>query len=276
MNETIHGFVKVDHGELYYEVTGNGPAVLLIHAGVADCSMWHAQIEPFTEHFQVIRYDARGFGRSRTENTTYSNRQDIQDLLDYLEVEKTAVIGISRGGQIAIDYTIEHPGRVWALVTVAAGVSGYEHQPHGSEKSKVEYEMFTMMEELWEKKDLEALTELEVRMWGDGPGQPIGRAVQNVREELFRMIRSNDARIDGEATPQPLEPPAFNRLNEIKIPTLVMVGDLDTTGALAMADALAQNIHGARKVIFNNVAHMIPMEQPALFNQEVLSFLHQI
>jgi pimeloyl-ACP methyl ester carboxylesterase len=276
MAKIDQGFAPVQKGELYYEVTGSGPTVLLIHAGVADYSMWQAQFETFPEHFRVIRYDARGFGRSHTENTSFSNRQDIQDLLDHLRIDKTAVVGISRGGQIAIDYTVEHPERVWALVTVAAGVSGYEHQQDGSEKSKIEYEMFNQMEELWEKKDFEKLTELEVRMWADGPGQPAGRAAKHVRDELFRMIRANDARQDGEAIPQPLEPAAINRLGEIKLPTLVTVGDLDTTGTLTMADILEQNIHGARKVIFSGTAHMIPMEKPDQFNQVVLSFLSAI
>jgi pimeloyl-ACP methyl ester carboxylesterase len=154
MTEIKQGFAPVQHGELYYEETGSGPSLLLIHAGVADYSMWQAQFETFSEDFHVIRYDARGFGKSRTQATTFSNRQDIQDLLEHLGVEKTAVVGISRGGQIAIDYTVEHPERVWALVTVAAGISGYDHQPDGSEKSKIEYEMFNQMEELWEKKDI--------------------------------------------------------------------------------------------------------------------------
>lgn len=276
MAEITQGFAPVHNGELYYEVMGTGPAVLLIHAGVADYSMWQAQFETFAKHFRVICYDARGFGKSRTEATTFSNRQDIQDLLDHLGIDKVAVIGISRGGQIAVDYTVEHPERVWALVTVAAGISGYDFQPDGSEKSKIESEMFNKMEELWEKKDFEPLTELEVRMWADGPGQPAGRAAQHVREELFRMIRANDARQDGEATPLPLEPPAINRLGDIKVPTLVTVGDLDTTGTLAMADVLEQKIHRARKVVFSGAAHMIPMEQPDHFNQEVLSFLRNI
>lgn len=276
MIDITSGFAPVDQGELYFETIGSGPAVLLVHAGVADSSMWQAQLQPFAEHFQVITYDARGYGKSRTESVSFSNRQDILDLLDHLGIDRAAVVGISRGGQIAVDFTVEHPERVWALVVVAGGVSGYDHQPDGSEKSKIEYEMFNQMEALWGKKELEALTDLEVRMWADGPGQPEGRAAEHVRNELYRMIRLNDSRQDGEATPQQLEPPAIDRLSEIRVPSLVVVGDLDTTGTLAMAEVMAEKIPAARKVIFTGAAHMIPMEQPERFNQEVLNFLLNI
>ena len=106
------GYAPVFRGELYYEVAGQGHPLLLIHAGVADCRMWDAQLDEFTRRFSVIRFDARGYGRSRTEDTLFSNRQDILDLLDHLGVDKTHLIGVSRGGQIAIDFTLEHPERV--------------------------------------------------------------------------------------------------------------------------------------------------------------------
>lgn len=87
------------------------------------------------------------------------------------------------------------------------------------------------------------------------------------------MIRSNDSRRDGEATPVPLDPPAINRLGEILIPSLIMVGELDTTETLVMAEMLVHGIPAARKVVIGDTAHMIPMEKPDLFNKEVLKFL---
>jgi len=272
-NPITNGFAPVQQGQLYYETAGGGPAVLLIHAGVADHTMWDAQMPAFTPHYRVIRYDARGFGRSRTESTSFSNRQDILDLLDHLKAEHTALIGISRGGQIALDFTLEHPERVSALILVAAGVSGFEFQQVDSEKAHLENQMFEQMESMWDLKDFEPLSKLEVQMWGDGPGQPVGRLPAAIRGQLSRMILDNYDRQDGEATAQPLEPPAARRLGEVKVPTLVMVGDLDTTGTLAMADVLASSIRGAHKELFTGAAHMLPMEQPEKFNRLVLDFL---
>ncbi len=105
----MNGYVPVRNGELYYEVEGAGHPLVLIHAGVADHTMWDAQAPVFARRFRVIRYDTRGYGRSRTQDTEYSERQDLLDLLDHLGVPAAHVVGISRGGMIAIDFTLEHP-----------------------------------------------------------------------------------------------------------------------------------------------------------------------
>lgn len=91
----LSGYAPVYKGNLYYEVSGSGKPVLLIHAGVADCSMWEAQLAAFGAQYKVIRYDTRGNGRTWTENTQFSNRQDILDLFNHLGVEKAAIIGIA-------------------------------------------------------------------------------------------------------------------------------------------------------------------------------------
>jgi 3-oxoadipate enol-lactonase len=265
------GYAPVENGELYYEVAGQGHPLLLIHAGVADLRMWDHQFATFAEHFRVIRYDTRGFGRSRTAATTFSDQQDIVDLLRHLGVERVHIIGVSRSGKIAIDFALEHPEMVGALIPTAAGISGYEHHP--SEAESALSQMFEEMEVAWEAKDWERLVDLEVRVWVDGPGQPEGRAAAAVREKVRAMCLDNYRNQTVEPTPRPLEPPAIGRLGEIVAPTLIIIGDLDTPACLSMADAMAAGIAGARKVVFPGVAHMVPMERPEEFNRAVLEFL---
>jgi 3-oxoadipate enol-lactonase len=269
------GFAPVYKGSLYYEVVGSGRPVLLIHAGVADCSMWDNQIHLFSQSYRVIRYDTRGYGRSRTETTEFSHRQDILDLFKHLGVAQACVIGISRGGQIAIDFTLEHPERVSALVPIAAGISGYDLQPDDSDEAKHEFELFTHMDELWERKAFDELADLEVHAWADGPSQPFGRAPSGLRDYIRKIVLANYTRQDGHATPQPLVPPAAGRLSEIHVPTLILVGELDELGTLAMADKLEQDIPNAHKIAFSDTAHMIPLEQPVIFNEVVLNFLNK-
>jgi len=269
------GYAPVYRGSLYYEVAGTGMPVLLIHAGVADYSMWDDQMKSLSQHYRVIRYDTRGYGRSKTETTQFSNRQDILDLFKHLAVEKAAVVGISRGGQIAIDFTIEHPEYVSALVAVAPGVSGYEPHPDDNPQAQRELELFNKMDELWEKKKWNELTDLQVHVWGDGPFQPVGRAPSSLREYMHKVIRASFDRLDGEATPITLQPPAINRLDEIQQPTLIMVGEYDSSNELAVADELECRIPHNRKVGIPGVAHMIPMEKPDAFNKLVLEFLKE-
>ena len=217
--QQFSGFAPVFNGELYFEVAGSGTPVLFIHAGVADCSMWDGQFTLFSQYFRVIRYDMRSYGKSHTETTEFSNRQDIVDLFKYLQVEQACVIGISRGGQIAIDFTLEHPECVSALIPVAAGVSGFDHPPVDSEIARKEFELFTHMDELWEKNAFDELADLEAHVWADGPSQPFGRAPSQIRNYIKRIVRANYTRKDGKATAQPLKPPAANRLGEVHVPT---------------------------------------------------------
>jgi len=275
INHSSSGYAPVFNGQLYYEVAGSGKPILLIHAGVADCSMWDDQFTLFSQYFRVIRYDLRGYGKSHTETTPFSNQQDILDLFTHLGVEQACVIGISRGGQIAIDFTLEHPGCVSALVAVAAGVSGYEYQPDNSEKARLEFELFTHLDELWERKAFDELADLEAHVWVDGPSQPVGRAPLQIRKYIRKIVRANYTRQDGRATPQPLTPPAIERLGEISVPTLILVGEHDTYGMLGMADKLEREIPDARKLVFPNTAHMLPLEQSAKFNEIVINFLNE-
>ena len=262
------GVLDVQGGPLYYEVAGKGHPLLLIHAGVADHSMWDDQFDTLARNYRVIRYDTRGFGKTPIVDKDYSNRQDIYDLLKHLGVERVYVMGVSRGGQIAIDFTLEHPEMVAALIPVASGLSGFEGQP-----TEVEMDIINQMEAAWESKNFEKLADLDVRMWADGPGQPEGRAAEGVRERVRAMCQSNYALEEGSGKPIVLDPPAIGRLSEIKAPTLVIVGDLDTRAVLNIAELLEQGIEGARKVVFPGTAHMLSMEKPEEFVSVVMNFL---
>lgn len=262
------GFVEVEGGRLYYEVAGSGQPLVLVHAGVADCRMWDEQFNAFAQTYRVIRYDARGFGKTTSQDVAFSNRQDIVDLLRHLGIERTTILGNSRGGQIAIDFTLEHPEMVTALIAVAAGVGGFEGPATDAEKL-----LFAEYERLEAAKDYETLTEFEVGVWADGPNQPAGRAAAPVRERLREMI-ANNYRLHHEQTqPRVLEPPAVGRLSEIQVPTLVIWGDLDFTEVGATAELLMKHISRAQQVVFPGVAHMVSMEEPVRFNAVVLDFL---
>jgi pimeloyl-ACP methyl ester carboxylesterase len=271
----VNGFAPVHNGELYYEVNGEGHPLVLIHAGVADHSMWDAQAPVFSQGFRVIRYDTRGYGKSRTQDTEFSNRQDLLDLLNHLQVPAAHVIGISRGGQIAIDFTLEHPERVTALVAVAPGLSDLNDYPEGF-KDPVGMAAEEAMEAAHNAGDWERLADLETAMWADGPGQPVGRAPADVRERVRRWTLDSYTRIDGRTTPLQLEPGAIGRLHEIRVPTLVLIGDLDAKIEQVVAGMVASGIPGARKVVVPGVAHMIPLEVPDEFNQIVMSFLQSV
>ncbi|MDQ3449116.1 MAG: alpha/beta fold hydrolase [Chloroflexota bacterium] len=259
--------VEVPGGRLAYEAEGKGPALTLIHAGVAHMRMWDEQVPAFAEHYRVIRYDTRGFGMTRSTDVEFSNRDDLRALLDHLSVERTHLLGISRGGSIALDFALEFPERLNSLVLVASTPGGFEHEDAELDS------LWTEMETLYEAKDWEKLVELETALWTDGPGQPTNRVDGGMRRRMVEWNLWNYRAQPGEGKPQPLDPPAVGRLAEVAVPTLVMWGDLDEGGVLAGGEALASGIAGARSHVFEGVAHMVNMERSEEFTTRVLDFL---
>lgn len=269
------GYAPVDGGELAYEVAGEGPAVVLIHAGIADMGMWDDQVAALASQFRVVRYDCRGFGRTRSEPVAFSNRQDVVGLLDHLGIARAAVVGCSRGGQIALDLTLEHPARVSGLVWVCGGVGGWE--PPDELFHPDEIALWQAMEAAEAAGEHERVAALDVRLWVDGPLQPEGRAASAVRERVYAMAlnnyRTHSQLFAAGLAPQPLDPPAIGRLGAIAAPVLAIVGDLDPSATAAAAAVLAQSVAHCRVEHFPDCAHLPNMEQPDRFNALLLSFL---
>jgi 3-oxoadipate enol-lactonase len=262
--------VAVPHGRIAYDVTGDGPPIVLMHALIADRRMWDDLVLLFARRHRVVRYDKRGFGETEvTEPGSYSNRADAIAVLDHLEIERAAFVGVSGGAVIALDTAIEYPDRFAALVCVAPGISGFD-----GGGSPAEAAAFAELERLEEARDWPALVEGELAVWVDGLGQPADR-IRAVRDRVREMDLDAYTKHSGEPLDDviTLEPRAIGRLSTIRTPTLAVVGDLDTSSTIAAARRIAADVPGAQLVEWKGVAHLPPMERPAEFVQLVDAFL---
>jgi pimeloyl-ACP methyl ester carboxylesterase len=264
------GYLDVDGGRLWYEMAGKGETLVLIHAGVADSRMWDDQWQAFTQRYRVVRFDQRGFGKSDPAQGPVSRRADLLRLLDGLGVAQAAFLGSSLGGGAAIDLAIEHPECVAALIIVSATPSGFELQ---GEPPRYLMEMIGAAQQ----GDLERTTDLQVRIFMDGPFREPDEVPAPVRQRFAEMTRIPVRQgtlfvADGQPL-NPLDPPASTRLAEIQAPTLVIAGERDDPEILRAADVMASQIRGAQKVIIPEGAHLLNMEHPQAFNQAVLDFL---
>jgi pimeloyl-ACP methyl ester carboxylesterase len=263
------GFAEVNGTRLYYEVAGAGHPLVLIHAGIADSRMWDDQWDEFARQYRVVRYDIRGCGKSPMPPEEFSLRDDLLALLRLLGIDKTYLLGVSMGGGVALDFTLEHQEMVDGLILVASGVGGREP----SERLKQAWEK---VEAAFNTGGIPAANEIEMQMWVDGPRRTPDQVDPTVRQRIGEMNANNFAMGSDEARPRRLDPPALNRLHEIRVPTLIVVGDLDQPDILESADLLESGIAGARKVVMHGTAHMPSMEQPDEFNRIVLEFLHDL
>jgi len=265
------GFADVNGTRLYYEVSGIGHPLVLIHGGLVNRRLWDAQFDVFAQRYKVIRFDVRSFGDSAPitpETPPYSLEEDLYSLLKFLGIEKTYVLGLSMGGAMAIDFTLMYPETVDALIPVAMGLSGFE--PDEEDKKG-----WAEMNVALKNGDVARSVELTVGTWTDGPLRTPDQVNPAVREKVRAMTTSlYSVPEDENATPPShQEPPAISRLSEIRVPTLIIVGDQDVRGILKIADILEKGIPGAKKVVISGTAHHLNMEKPEEFNRIVLDFL---
>ena len=257
--------LETNGARIAHDVTGAGEPVVLVHAGVANRSMWDGQVEALKDAYRVIRYDTRGFGETETDAVPFSNRADIAALLDHLGEASAHLVGLSRGGIIALDFALEFPERVRSLTVVAGGVGGYESP------AELPPETFEPLEAMEAAGDWDGLAEWETAFWADGPGQSPDR-VPEVRRRVHEWIISNYRAGKVEGQPQPLDPPAEARLDSLRAPLLVMLGTLDEPATADSMRHLAQRVPGARLEEFES-AHMVNLEHPERFNRVLREFL---
>jgi pimeloyl-ACP methyl ester carboxylesterase len=264
--------VEVPGGRLSALDEGDGPAVLLFHAGIVDSRAWDALVPRLTAAgFRTIRFDRRGFGRSITDDVEFSNRADAVAVLDSAGVERACLVGNSQGGQVALDTALEFPDRANGLVMIGASVGGFEPQPTPDEAA-----LFDEMERLEEAgDDVEAMLRMDERVWIDGPTAAPGRVPGAVRDVALAMDRQIVAGPQAFGRPIPLQPPAAERLDTITVPVLAVSGEHDFSEFWATAQHLEATVPTARAVLMPGVAHLIAMEAPDRLAALIVEFLRR-
>jgi 3-oxoadipate enol-lactonase len=269
--EPFEGYVDVRGGRLWVEAAGEGTGIVLVHAGIADARMWDPQWDALTAEHRVVRYDTRGFGRTEGGDVEFSNRADLIAAMDAAGIDRATLVGCSRAGSIVLDTALEYPDRVAGLVWVCGGVGGLE-----MEDTPEEVAMYERAEALEEAKDWERAADLDVELWVDGVGQPEGRAPQAVRERVRAMAYETYVQDKVYGRPITLDPPAAGRLGEIRVPALVIIGELDTLSTRLSAEVLASSLQDAQRVTVPDVAHLPSMERPEWFTRTLLDFVARV
>lgn len=270
MRET--GYAPSNGAQLYYEVAGEGPPFVMIHAGVADSRQWNNELPFFAQRFRAVRYDMRGFGKSEPVEGEYRSLDDLIALLDHLHVDEPAIVmGCSMGGGLAMELALAHPERVAALIMV-------DSAPPDLELDVPDLPQFKEAEDAYKAGDFDRLCEIETQIWFDGIGRPVEEVDPAMRQLLYEMNRialANEAKGLGKRLPDAALP-ASERLGELQVPMLVIVGANDIPYMLAAADWMVENVPGTSKVVIENAAHLPNMEHPVEFRDAVAEFLENV
>jgi pimeloyl-ACP methyl ester carboxylesterase len=249
--------INRDGVEIYYEVHGSGPPLLLTHGYSSTSAMWQGQIEALSKHHRLVVWDMRGHGRSDypDDPAFYSEALTVADmaaLLDEVGATSAIVGGLSLGGYMSLAFYRAHPGRVRALLIIDTGP--------GFKKDDAR--------ETWNKRALdtgdrferEGLSVLENA--SPERSSVSHRNASGLARAARGMLTQHDARV-------------IELLPAIKVPALVVVG-ADDTPFLAASDYMAAKIPGAKKVVIPAAGHAVNIDQPQAFIDAVLPFLDGI
>ena len=254
--ESTRGFFTTNGTKLYYEVAGTGPPVVLIHGGWLNSSQWDALFPALTRNYRVLRYDMRGYGRSALgqPDSAYAQFEDLAALLRHVGIERPHVIGVSAGAQAAIDYALNFPNGVSSLLLGASPLAGFD----------IGKEFTDGVAGVTAAGGADDVQLLHDRVWSFAPFRVAAR-MPEVRRTLNDMIvRQNTwpgQRPGAPRSKRSSTPPA-TRLNEIAVPTLVVVGDGEMPALRAEADFITKNIRGAKQTVIRGAGHFPNLEQP--------------
>lgn len=256
------GFVLVDGGRLFYESAGEGENIVLLHDGMVNREIWDEQFPLLAKTYRVVRYDRRGYGKSSDPEMKYSHIEDLNQLFIQLNIDKAIMFGMSSGGRLAIDFALTYPEKVEGLVLVGAVVSGFGYTSH----------MHTRGGHFDPRKFTDPVKVNEYFIMDDP--YEIYSENRSAKERVIKLL-PNLARENSVPT-QPAAKVAVRSLSDIKVPALILVGEYDIPDVHAHAGVINAGIADSKREIIPRSGHLIPIEQPALFNEAIMDFLNDL
>jgi 3-oxoadipate enol-lactonase len=261
MNTPLQVRVPVSgEGSLWAQCSGAGDPVVLLHGAGMDSRLWDAVFHPLARRHTVIRYDARGLGRSSAPSEPFWDVEDLHAVLDHFGVDRAALVGLSMGGETSLDFALTYPTRISALTLIGTSVGGHSW-PHSAEVSAYAAAR--------RQRDAARLADLELSIWASmGISAPGG-------ELIARIVTENaQRRIVSEGFAVYPDQDTVSRLHQITVPTLIVHGDQDHPEIGTIARRLTTAIPNAHLEVVPDADHYLPLRAPARLIDLLLAHLH--
>ena len=256
-------YLDLNGAKLHYEECGTGPdALVLIHDGIVHSAVWDDVWGPFCNEFHTIRYDRPGYGLSAPATRWHTETDDLFALLRRLKIRRAVLVGSSHGGAIAINFTLEHPAMVEELVLVGAVVDGYGFSDHFLDRT-------VENQRPMEKNDVTGL----IKNWANDK-YVLAPDHLAARKKLQDLLTASPQDLTHQDLARDM-PSALPRLREIRVPTLILVGDADIPDVHAHAGVIETGVPNSRRVVIHDAGHLLYLELPEEFSRVVIRFLRE-
>ncbi|HTS46060.1 MAG TPA: alpha/beta hydrolase [Puia sp.] len=255
------GFAEINGASVYFEIAGQGKPIVFVHGLGLDCRMWDDQFFELSDHYRILRYDLRGFGRSSLPGKeNYSHHGDLYALMQLLNISNACLVGLSMGGRVVVDFAITYPDSASSIVLVDSALNGYSFKSFSlaGVEGVAKVNGTANGNHAW----------LHHELFGAARRQPV------VVDRLKEIISSYSGWHWINPNPwQPINPAAIHQLDKIHVRALIIVGEEDLPDFHDIADILRSRIAGSKKVVMKGVGHMSNMEDSTGFNHLLLEFL---
>lgn len=249
--------IPVAGGEVWAEDTGgDGQPVVLLHPGWGDSTIWGPSLSKLAEDpdLRVIRYDTRGYGRSPAPAVPYTQLGDLMAVIDHLRVRQALLVGHSSGGGTAVGLALASQQHVKGLVLIAPGIQDYPwpaDDPYTAEFNR-----------LFALGDREALAALGLRTWVAAGTDSAARA--QIQAAVAAFFRQGENELP--------DPPAYPSLGDLRLPSVLLIGDRDYTMVQECADKITERIPRSRKIVVPGADHLLPLRAPALLADVITEY----
>jgi pimeloyl-ACP methyl ester carboxylesterase len=251
-------FVDISGAQLAYRIDGEGPDLVLVHAGIADMRMWDPLVALLARRFRMVRYDMRGHGATTTPAGAFSDSDDLAALMSALEIEHCALVGASFGGLVALEFAATHPELIERLVVIDPPLPGWDwSEEMGS--------FFAAENAALEAKQIEEAVRLNVERFAGSAKADVKELVADMQERALRLQLAVDIE------PVELDPPVSNRLTEIAMPVTVVHGEHDVQDFVVIAHTLAERLPSATLHCVARAGHLPALERPEAVAELIVS-----
>jgi 3-oxoadipate enol-lactonase len=250
--------IAVDH-------CGLGPLLIFLHGIGGNRTNWHDQLPEFGRHFHAVSWDARGYGESDDYDGPLhfaDFAKDLRGVIRFFNAERAHLVGLSMGGLIALDFYGSFPDNV-ATLTLCDSLPGFGHLDDNQRREFVRLRQQPLLEGK-EPKDIAPTVARTLIGSSARPGsfERLVASMTILHKDSYLKTIAGSVNYDRDPD-----------LEKVRVPTHVVVGDEDRLTPPEMSREMARRIPGARFTLIHGAGHLSNIEQPEVFNREILAFL---